>query len=134
MKTGIAFSLCLLFIVTARAQQPTELFLRGYSVIPSPQKVSLSGAEIEFNESWSYDAGRLPKDHIAVRALVKDLLEFQQIELKPAAAKTGNVIRLSVAKGAVKTGAAEELDQQGYLLKIAPGAIEVIGNADAGLF
>jgi len=100
--------------------------LRGYSVIPSPQKVELQGGEIEFNDSWSIEAGRLAKDHIAVRALVKDLREFHGIELNQATAKTGKLIRLSVMKGAVKTGAAEEIDTQGYLLKIAPGLIGLL--------
>src|SRR5215510_10129536 len=143
MKTRIAFlfSLLIVVITPAAAQRPTELFLRGYSVIPSPQKVELQGGEIEFNDSWSIDAGRLAKDHIAVRALVKDLREFHLIELNQSSAKTGaktgNVIRLSVMKGAVKTGAAgeaEEINAQGYLLKIAPGLIEITGNADQGVF
>src|SRR5215813_6362867 len=142
MKTRIAFlfSLLIVVITPAAAQRPTELFLRGYSVIPAPQKVELQGGEIEFNDSWSIDAGRLAIDHIALRALVKDLREFHLLELnQPTArtgAKTGNVIRLSVMKGAVKTGAAaeaEEINAQGYLLKVAPGLIEVTGNADQGL-
>jgi hexosaminidase len=127
----------LLFLIlsyTAQAQQPTELFLRGYSVIPSPQKVTLQDGEIEFNESWGYDAGRLAKDHIAVRSLLRDLQEFRQLSLKPSTAKSVNVIRLSVAKGAVNTPGAEENEAQGYRLKIAPGLIEITGNAEPGLF
>ncbi|HYK90556.1 MAG TPA: family 20 glycosylhydrolase, partial [Acidobacteriota bacterium] len=45
-----------------------------------------------------------------------------------------NVIRLSISKGIVKTGSGEEIEDQGYLLRIAPGHIEITGNADQGLY
>ncbi len=136
MKTRIALLLSLIFVVIAPAntQQPTELFVRGYSVIPTPQKVDLQGSEIEFNDSWGYDAGKIARDHIAVRSLLRDLQEFHLIELRPAPSQAKNVIRLSVVKGAVQTGADAEIEKQGYRLKIAPGLIEVTGNADQGLF
>ena len=136
MKIRIAFlfSLILLAVTPAAAQQPTELFLRGYSVIPTPQRVELQDGEIEFNDSWVYDAGRIAKDHIAVRSLLRDLQEFHRIELRPASNQARNVIRLSVAKGAARAGADPEIEKQGYRLKIAPGLIEIAGNADQGLF
>src|SRR5262249_40330358 len=85
MKIRIAFLFSLIFvaITPAAAQQPTELFLRGYSVIPTPQKVELRDGEIEFNDMWGYDATRIAKDHIAVRSLLRDLQEFYRIELRP---------------------------------------------------
>jgi len=136
MKTRIAFLFSLLFFVItpAVAQQPTELFLRGYSVIPTPQKVELRDGEIGFNESWVYDTRGIAKAHIAVRSLLRDLQEFHRIELRPASTQAKNVIRLSAAKGSVKTGADAEIEKQGYRLKIAPGLIEIAGNTDQGLF
>jgi hypothetical protein len=135
MKTGISLLLTLLLVAFAPAvaQQPTELFLRGYSVIPTPQKVDLPGGEIEFNDSWVYEASGIARDHIAVRSLIRDLQEFHLIELRPAASQAKNVVRLSVAKGVAQTGD-PELDRQGYRLKITPGLIEIIGAADQGLF
>ncbi|MGE0128292.1 MAG: beta-N-acetylhexosaminidase [Blastocatellales bacterium] len=136
MKIRIVFlfSLILVAATSAAAQQPTELFLRGYSVIPTPQKVELQDGDIEFNDSWVYDAGGIAKDHIALRSLLRDLREFHRIELRPASAQAKNVIRLSVVKGAARAGADAEIEKQGYRLKIAPGLIEVAGNADQGLF
>ncbi len=110
----------------------TELFLRGYSVIPAPQKVLLAGGEIEFDRRWSLSA-QVPPGHIAVRSLLKDLREFHSLDLKPAAAPVNNAITLSIARGTVKTGADAEIDGQAYLLKIAPARIEIIGNSDPGL-
>src|SRR5207244_2344506 len=97
----------------------------GYSVIPTPQKVELQDGDIEFNDTWIYDARKVAKDHIAVRSLLRDLQEFHRTELQPATNQTRNVIRLSVAKGAVQIGTDAELDKQGYRLKIAPGLIEI---------
>jgi len=125
----------LFWVVTpAFAQQPTELFLRGYSVIPTPQKVELQDGEIEFNDSWVYDATRIAQGHIAVRSLIRDLQEFYRIELRPASNQAKNVIRFSIDRGAARAGADAEIEKQGYRLKIAPGLIEIAGNADQGLF
>lgn len=137
MRTSVAFLLllCAISVVTAQSpQQPTALFLRGYSVIPAPQQVELQSGDIEFNESWGYDAGGLAKDQPAIRSLLRDLQEFHAIDLKPASGQTKNVIRLAVTKGAVKTGADPEIDKQGYLLKLMPGLIQITGNTEQGLF
>src|SRR5262245_51578442 len=136
MKTRITFLLGMLFWVVTRAfaQQPTELFLRGYSVIPTPQKVELQDGEIEFNDSWVYDATRIAQGHIAVRSLIRDLQELYRIELRPTSNQAKNVIRFSIERGAARAGADAEIEKQGYRLKIAPGLIEIAGAADQGLF
>ncbi len=136
MKISVAFLLGLiLFTLTpASAQPPTELFLRGYSVLPAPQKVELQSGDLEFNDGWGYDASKITKDHIATRSLLRDLQEFHRIELRTATNQTKNVIHLSVIKGAVQTGTDAELEKQGYRLKIAPSVIEITGNTDQGLF
>ena len=136
MKISVTFlfGLLLFFLTSASAQPPTELFLRGYSVLPSPQKVALQNGDLEFNDAWGYDASKVSKDHIATRSLLRDLQEFHRTELRPATAQTKSVIRFSVMKGAVQTGTDAELDKQGYRLKIAPGLIEITGNTEQGLF
>lgn len=138
IRMAFLFSLLLVAATSAVAQPPTELFLRGYSVIPTPQKVELHSQEIEFNEAWVYDAGGLARNHIAVRSLLGDLQSFQQIELrataKPGSNQSVGVIRLAVSSGAVQTSNDPAIARQGYRLKIAPGVIEITGNSDQGLF
>ncbi len=135
MKTKITLLLCLTFFAAAETRQtPTELFLRGYSVIPTPQKVELQSSNIEFDDTWVYDASKIAKDHIALRSLLRDLKDFHLTELKPAGSQSKKAIRLAVARGAVNTGSDLEIEKQGYRLKIAPDLIEITGNADAGLF
>jgi hypothetical protein len=115
------------------AKGPTELRLRGYSVIPSPQKVSLQAEDIDFDATWAYRVGSIGPTHIAVRSLLNDLREFHAITLKPAVPPSKNVVRLAIVEGTVKTAGTGDVTSQGYLLKIAPGLIEIVGNGDPGL-
>jgi hypothetical protein len=103
-------------------------------VIPSPQTVALRSGDLQFDDSWTLDSGRIASNHIAVRTLLRDLQEFHSIDLKRTAVKGARVIRLSVKMGTVQSGADAEIDRQGYALKLTPGLIEITGNADAGLF
>ena len=113
------------------AKGPTELRLRGYSVIPSPQKVSLQAEDIDFDATWAYRG--VGATHVAVRSLLNDLREFHAITLKPAVPSSKNVVRLAIAAGTVKTAGNGDVTSQGYLLKVAPGLIEIVGNGDPGL-
>jgi hexosaminidase len=124
------FSLAQLSLATP---SPTELRLRGYSVIPSPQKVMLQSDDIDFDGTWAYRAGSFGPTHIAVRSLLKDLREFHGLTLKPAVASSKNVVRLAIVEGTVKTAGTGNVASQGYLMKIAPGLIEITGNGDPGL-
>jgi hexosaminidase len=112
---------------------PTELRLRGYSVIPSPQEVILQPEDIDFDGTWAYRGTSVGPTHIAVRSLLKDLREFHGITLKPAVASSRNIVRLAIAEETVKTAGTGDVTSQGYLLKISPGLIEITGNGDPGL-
>src|SRR4026208_1167918 len=78
------------------AKGPTELRLRGYSVIPSPQKGSLQAEDIDFDGTWVYRATSVGPTHIAVRSFLKDLRKFHGLSLKPAVASSKNVVRLAI--------------------------------------
>jgi len=127
----VALPLLMLSAVCA-AQPPTELWLRGYSVIPTPRQVRLSGRTIELDEGWRVDAGGLKPQHIAVRALLQDAADFHGLRLGLGAGPRR--IRLLVAPGSVATHAEPELDRQAYRLRLQPDHIEIAGNSDQGLF
>ncbi len=120
-------------LLAAPAAGPTELFLRGYSVVPSPRDVRLSGGDVALSSGWSYRA-EVPANHVAVRSLLQDLKSFHGLELGPAGAAIQKVVRLAVIPGSVKTGSDPAIAQQAYRLAIAPTGIEIVGNADQGLF
>ena len=131
------FALCkkalLLLPVLALGQPPvTPLWQRGYSVIPTPQRVALEPRDIEFGAGWTWSAGALRPDHIAVRSLVNGLREFQSMDLP--AGSSGKVVRLAVRPDTVAAPTDQALRAQAYRLAIAPEGIEITGNTDAGLF
>lgn len=122
--------LAMLMTAAAAAQPaPTDLFLRGYSVIPAPQKVVLESGSITIDATWSIDG---PANHIATRALSADLASFHSLALKPAPGPGQNVITLRVRQGAVASAPAET-SAQAYHLDIAPGRVQIAANGDAGL-
>ncbi len=129
MRFLLALMLCSFHVF---AQQVTDLRMRGFSVIPSPQVVRLAPGDVAFDGSWTVDAGKLAPAHIAVRSLLKDVAEFHVVRLRTAAG--GKVVRLAVAPGTVATKAAPEIDRQAYRLQVADGAIDITGNSDQGLF
>jgi hypothetical protein len=108
---------------------PTELYLRGYSVVPTPQKVALAGGELRIDDSWSIDG---PADHIATRWLTADLASFHSLKLSRAAGPGERVITLRVRQGAVAAEPGETSDQA-YHLDIRDNRVQVIGNGGAGL-
>jgi hypothetical protein len=119
----------LAFLSSVAAQPlPTDLFLRGYTVIPTPQKVVLRQADVVVDDGWTADG----PDGMAMRSLLRDLGEFHSLRMKRASGAVRKAIRLEVRPGAV--AAAAELADQAYRLSIAPDRIVVTGNAPAGLF
>ncbi|MCZ2154456.1 MAG: beta-N-acetylhexosaminidase [Bryobacterales bacterium] len=110
----------------------TALWMRGYSVIPTPRSVQLDAGDVAVDGAWSIDVGKVAPGHIAVKTLLSDSRSFQSIDLKqrPSASK---VIRLSVRPGTVRTNASPDVDKQAYRLKVSDGVIEITANGDPGL-
>jgi len=124
---------CALAVTGSAAQSPDELFLRGYSVIPSPRHVRLASSDLEFSRNWTYETA-LPAKHAAIRSLLADLRDMYGLSLLAAGSLKTDVLVLSVKSGAVKTGAKPELDRQGYRITAAPHHVVIEGNSDPGLF
>ena len=120
----------LLCAVPLGAQNPTELWRRGYSVIPAPQRVRLEAGEVLLGDHWQIEG---PANHAAVKALLEDGAAFHQVRFGGGSG-SGPAIRLAVQPGAVKTGAEPGVDRQAYRLSIGDGGIAITGNGDPGLF
>ena len=123
-------ALLLLCAAQAFAGQITDLWARGFSVIPTPQKVELGEGVVVLDGQWHVDGDA--KD-IAFRSLLSDAETFQHLELTSGSGDS-KVVRLQVRPGTVTSGAGAEIDKQAYLLKIEPQSIEITGNAEPGLF
>ncbi|MCC6586703.1 MAG: beta-N-acetylhexosaminidase [Bryobacterales bacterium] len=117
----------------ACAQPVTELWSRGYAVIPTPQKVKLEPADIDLDGTWTVSAPGVSPAHIALRSLENDLREFHALRLvspKPAA----RPIVLSIRPGAVSVPGEAAVAAQAYRIQLSNARIEIIGNSDQGLF
>ncbi|MFN7919035.1 MAG: beta-N-acetylhexosaminidase [Bryobacteraceae bacterium] len=126
-------SLALLFHSLAFAQPlATPLWLRGYSVIPTPQHVTLADSDIRLEGDWRVDSTDLPVSHPALRDLNRGMAEFHGVEWKTGASQ---VVRLSVRALTVTVPEANaEVAPQAYRISIAPRLIEITGNGDHGLY
>ncbi len=106
-----------------------ELWLRGYSVIPTPQTVELETGEVVFGEEWAV-AGET--GGLAATSLIDDIALFHKVRLQRGSG--GTAVRLSVRAGTVVTDSEPGVDRQAYRLRIGEDGIEITGNAEAGLF
>ncbi len=73
----LLFLLCAFHAVGSARTISSELILRGYTVLPAPQRVRLEAGDIEFNGSWTYEAKGIDENHIALRSLLRDLKDIR---------------------------------------------------------
>jgi len=121
-----------LFLLATPPPAPgaTALWARGYSVIPTPQRVQLTTGTVIVDDTWRVEG---ITDGIAFRSLLDDMESFHQTPLKADTA-SGKVIHLAVQPGAVATGKDPAITRQGYRLEIRDTSIRITGNAKPGLF
>ena len=122
-----------LFASFMPAQNATELWSRGYAVIPTPRSVNLSGGDVQIDDRWVVVPAGIDSQQISVRTLRRDLAEWYRLNLN-AAPQRDAVIRLSIQPGTTKTGADAEIDKQAYRLQIGDRSVEITGNGAPGLF
>lgn len=99
---------------------------RGYAVLPAPQQVEFGQAELRIDGAWAMQLDGVGADDMAARAI----RDAGLLRLGSGAGR----LRLAVRADAVATGAEPLCHAQGYLLQIAEGKIEVVGNSHQGLF
>lgn len=140
-KTGTW--ICLLVVAAGfaqllRAATPSDLYLRGYHLIPAPQKVELKSGDIQLDDGWRLKLGADVKANgVAVESLKDGLKKRRGITLE--ARGRGKAIELEIQPGSVEIGQATDkdrqaLEQQAYKLEIGNNAIRIMANAPAGLF
>lgn len=121
------------------AQPVSALFARGYTVVPTPQKVTLEEQDFVFGDKWQLRLNKnvSPKD-VAVETLRDDLATRFHVTLETSD-EPGNVVTLSISRGSVVVGKSQDRDkaalaEQAYRLTLRPGLIVVTANTSAGLF
>jgi hypothetical protein len=126
-----------LALVTTFARA-SELFSRGYTLVPEPQQVKLEPGDFRFGDGWSVEAaGGVKADSVAVESLREDLRSRFGVDLKSGGGP--GVIRLEIAPGSIHPGPAQDRDtaaiaSQAYRIQLTPARIQISANDDAGLF
>jgi hypothetical protein len=138
LAAAITASICVAGTLQAATASP--LFARGYTVVPEPQKVTLSGQDFEFAPSWRLELGPGVKaDDIAVVSLKQELQERFHLAVAEGKGKDATTLSLQIDPHAVEVGEAADKDksalvEQSYRMKLSASGITIAGNAPAGLF
>lgn len=117
----------------------SPLFARGYTALPSPQKVKLGAKDFELNSGWKVELGPGVKtDDIAVEELNRLLRERFHLGLSGGGQAVGT-LHLAIAANTVTPSAVTDknvvaLAEQAYLLTLGANRITITGNTGTGLF
>src|SRR5690242_3514131 len=102
--------LLLVLLAPMQLVATSPLFGRGYTVLPSPQKVRLGANDFEFTHAWRLESGSgIQSDDISLQSLREQLQERFQLKLDGS----GNApsVHLAVTPNAVTTGATTDANQ-----------------------
>ncbi len=147
MKSLLLASLCLVGLhLPGFGETVSPLFSRGYTVLPSPQKVALGANDFEFTPAWQFEVGPGLNSDIAVGELKQLLAERFHFTLREAISpgtepqvSVSGIVRLAVAPDTVAVSGATGKDksalaEQAYRLTLASHEIMITGNTATGLF
>jgi hexosaminidase len=126
-------------MLPGNAATVSPLFARGYTVIPTPQKVTLGANDFEFTRAWRLELGAgVQSGDIAIQTLTEGLRD--RFDLTLAGSRGGpGIVRLTVAGDQVAIGKTIARDkaaiaEQAYRLELAPDHVTITGNTATGLF
>ncbi len=126
--------LCLLLgAAVASPATVSELYRRGFNVLPQPQVATLSQAQFTFSSNWKLELQGVPAKDISVTTLQEQLT--LQLPGRPAE----GTLRLVIAPNAARVGIAQDADKaalarQAYKIILNPKQITIAANDLPGLF
>lgn len=134
---ALAFSILTGWHGVAETGTATALWLRGYAVLPAPQKVALSGRDFPFGTDWQLQLGSgIAASDLSVATLQSGLDRTHGWRLQTAHdGKAGEkILRLELRPGAAAAGTRPAIGRQAYLIELGPTRVTVTGNDQPGLF
>ncbi len=124
----------------AHAATATPLAAASYAVLPTPQRVALSGGEFSISNAWRVRvAPGIPASDIAIETLTDELAVRHGLRLSPADQDATKTIELVIRADAVALGPALDRDRdvlakEAYQIDLGEQNIRITANAEAGLF
>ncbi|MEW5974264.1 MAG: glycoside hydrolase family 20 zincin-like fold domain-containing protein [Acidobacteriota bacterium] len=121
-------------------QADSELFQRGYYVVPSPQQAILRKAEFQFGSDWRLLLGAgIRSDNVAVEVLKDELQVRCRVRLQESSISSASPeLVLEIHPGTVVIGRALDreravLERQAYRMELTPRRIRILANHSTGL-
>jgi hexosaminidase len=136
----LMWALVLVSTGAAHAATATPLAAAGYAVLPTPQRVTLSGSEFTISNAWRVKvATGIPATDIAIETLTDELANRHGLRLSPADQEVTKTIELVIRADAVALGPALDRDRdvlatEAYQIDLGEQNIRITANAEAGLF
>src|SRR2546423_11316292 len=136
------FLLVTLIPLPLLAQSPSPLAAAGYSVLPVPQKVTLTGKNFPLISGWQLQLETGVKENdVAAESLKDGLATKFDLGLgdRHSGRSQSGTIRMAVRPSSVSIGEANDRDksalaEQAYRLTLGPKTVTVAANAAPGLF
>lgn len=124
------------------SQSSSPIASQGYSVLPVPQKVTLTANDFTLDNRWKLELdGEVKENDVAVNSLKAGLASGFHLNLAGAAPGqlASGVIRLELRPNSVSIGQAIDrnkpaLVEQAYRLTLGSGNLKITANAPPGLF
>ncbi len=137
MRTVLLAFIC---VSSTNAATATPLAAAGYTVLPTPQRVVLSGSEFTISNAWRVKvAPGTPTTDIAIETLTDELITRHGLRLSPADQEATKTIELVIRADAVVLGPALDRDRdilamEAYQIDLGERNIRITANAGPGLF
>jgi hexosaminidase len=120
----------------------SPLASRGYSVLPVPQKTTLTGNDFTLDNRWKLELdGEVKENDVAIESLKARLASRFYLNLAGAAPGrlTSGVIRVELRANSVSIGQATDrnklaLVEQAYRMTLRPGSVTIAASGSPGLF
>jgi len=120
------------------AATPSLLFAHGYTAIPEPQKIQLTGDDFIFTGDWRLVLSTGVDRRDAAVDVLKSLEARYSIKIGTDPQRAGKAISLTIRAGSVAIGPAADRDrdtlaEEAYEMNLFPDSISITANAQPGL-
>ena len=107
------YAFCVSVVAGAEGGDYTKLFLAGYSVIPEPRSVDLTGRSVDLTSEWVLQFDGVDGEDIAIKTLLNDMEQLNGLRIR-VGQSSSRVIYLSTQPGTVRTSEDPGIDRQAY--------------------
>ena len=108
-----------------------DLRRMGYSLIPAPQNIEITGKKVVFDSNWIIET-KLDANTMAVKRLQSGAMEFYGIKFKGTG--KSKIILEIIPGNSINRNLSPESAKQAYRLIISSGLVRITANDGAGLF